>query len=147
MINICEKQKPIFLGLPKTPIFNFPDTLSRSTFKIITYASRAVTDVEKRYGPIEREFLAIQYGCFRSEIYLLGRDFEVITDHKPLVSLYNNPRRPGPFRVVRMRPKLQGFSFTLQGRIPAREAESRRLYLKTTFTVDAQDKRSKSLQN
>ncbi len=108
VINICKKQKPIFLGLPKTPIFNFPDTLSRPTFKIITYASRALTDVEKRYGPIEREFLAIQYGCFRSEIYLLGKDFEVITDHKPLVSLYNSPRCPGPFRVERMRPKLQG---------------------------------------
>ena len=42
---------------------------------------------------------------------MLGRDFDVITDHKPLVTLYNNPRRPGPFRVERMRLKLQGFSF------------------------------------
>ena len=35
----------------------------------------------------------------------------MVTDHKLLVSLYNNPRRPGPFRVERMRLKLQGFSF------------------------------------
>ena len=79
--------------------------------QVITYNSRSLTDVERRYGQIERESLAIQYGCLRNEIYLLGRDFDVVTDHKPLVSLYNNPRRPGPFRVERMRLKLQGFSF------------------------------------
>ena len=79
--------------------------------RVITYNSRSLTDVERRYGQIERESLAIQYGCLRNEIYLLGRDFNVVTDHKPLVSLYNNPRRPGPFRVERMRLKLQGFRF------------------------------------
>ena len=79
--------------------------------RVITYNSRSLTDVEKRCGQIERESLAIQYGCLRNEIYLLGRDFDVITDHKPLVTLYNNPRRPDPFRVERMRLKLQGFSF------------------------------------
>ena len=79
--------------------------------RVVTYNSRSLTDVERRYGQIERESLAIQYGCLRNEIYLLGRDFDVITDHKPLVALYNNPRRPGPFRVERMRLKLQGFSF------------------------------------
>ena len=42
---------------------------------------------------------------------MLGRDFDVITDHKPLVTLYNNLRRPGPFQVERMRLKLQGFLF------------------------------------
>ena len=76
-----------------------------------TQASRSLIDVERRYGQIERESLAIQHGCLRNEIYLLGREFEVITDHKPLVSLYNSPRRPGPFRVERMRLNLQGFSF------------------------------------
>ena len=79
--------------------------------RVVTYNSRSLTEVETQYGQIERESLAIQYGCLRNEIYLLGRDFDVVTDHKPLVSLYNNPRRPGPFRVERMRLKLQGFSF------------------------------------
>ena len=58
--------------------------------RVTTYNSRSLTDVEKRYGQIERESLAIQYGCLRYKI-LLGRDFDVITDHKPLVTLYNNP--------------------------------------------------------
>ena len=55
--------------------------------RVVTYASRSLTDVERRYSQIEREALAIQYGCLRNEIYLLDREFDVITNHKTLVSL------------------------------------------------------------
>ena len=79
--------------------------------RVVSYHSRALNAVERRYGHIERESLAIMYGCERNQLYLLGSNFTVITDHKPLVSLYNNPKRPGPFRVERMRLRLQGFSF------------------------------------
>ena len=44
-------------------------------------------------------------------MFVLGHTFTVITDHKPLVSLFNSPTKPGPFRVERIRLKLQGFSF------------------------------------
>ena len=73
-----------------------------------------MTDVERHYRQIERESLAIQYGCLKNEIYLLGRDFDVITDHKPLVALYNNPRRPGLFEVERMHLQLKGFSIEVK---------------------------------
>ena len=79
--------------------------------RVAAYNSRTLTPVEQRYGHIERESLAIMYGCLKNQLYLLRSTFTVVTDHKPLVSLYNNPRRPGPFRVERMRLKLQGFSF------------------------------------
>ena len=46
-------------------------------------------------------------------MYLLGDDFTVVTDHRPLVSLFNSPSKPGPFRVERVRLKLQGFRFTV----------------------------------
>ena len=76
--------------------------------RVIAYNSRTLTSVERRYGQIGRESLAIQFGCLKNQLYLLGHEFTVVTDHQPLVCLYNNPRRPGPFRVERMRLKLQG---------------------------------------
>ncbi|XP_028418120.1 uncharacterized protein K02A2.6-like [Dendronephthya gigantea] len=79
--------------------------------RVIAYNSRTLTPVERMYGQIERESLSIQFGCLKNQLYLLGHEFTVVTDHQPLVCLYNNPRRPGPFRVERMRLKLQGFSF------------------------------------
>ena len=79
--------------------------------KTIAYASRSLTPAETRYGQIEREALGIHFGCRKFEMYLLGADFTVVTDHQPLVSLFNSPRKPGPFRVERIRLKLMGFSF------------------------------------
>ena len=92
------------------------DKDERRKQRIISYNSRSLTDTEKRYSQIEREALAILYGCQKFQLYLLGQDFTVITDHKPLEALFNNPSRPGPFRVERIRLRLQGFSFKVKYR-------------------------------
>ena len=45
------------------------------------------------------------------KMFVLGQNFTVVTDHRPLVSLFNSPSKPGPFRVERLRLKLHGFTF------------------------------------
>ena len=82
--------------------------------KVIAYGSRALNETEKRYSQIERECLAVHFGCTRFQMYLLGKTFILYTDHKPLVHLLNNPRKNSPFRVERIRLKLQGFQFTVE---------------------------------
>ena len=82
--------------------------------KIIAYASRALTDEEKRYAQIEREALAIYISCIEYRIYLLGKAFDIVTDHKPLLYMFNNPNRENPYRVERIRMKLQGYDFTVK---------------------------------
>ena len=79
--------------------------------KIIAYASRSLTDAETRYGQIEREALSIHFSCLKFQLYLLGKPFEIITDHKPLVYMFNNPKSQTPYRIERIRMKLQGFAF------------------------------------
>ena len=76
--------------------------------KVIAYASRSLNQEES-----ERECLAIYFGCIPFQMYLLGMSFTVYTDHKPLVSLLNNPRRDPPFRLERIRLRLQGFNFMI----------------------------------
>ena len=41
--------------------------------KTVAFASKALTDVEVRYTDIERDFLAVVYGCEKFNIYLYGR--------------------------------------------------------------------------
>ena len=82
--------------------------------KVIAYASRSLTDAESRYGQIEREALAIHFACHKFQLYLLGKTFTVITDHKPLVHIFNKPRSQMPYRIERIRMKLLGFSFTVK---------------------------------
>ena len=42
---------------------------------------------EQKHAQIEKEALSITWACKRFVKYLLGMDFEVETDHKPLVSM------------------------------------------------------------
>ena len=91
-----------------------PADMKKECPKIISYASKSLTPTEQRYSQIEREALAIHYGCIKFEMFVLGHEFTVITDHRPLVSLFNSPSKPGPFRVERLRLKLQGFQYTVR---------------------------------
>ena len=82
--------------------------------KVIAYSSRSLTETEKRYSQIERECLAIYFGCFRFQMYITGKAFTVCSDHTPLMHIFNNLKRTAPFRIERMRLKLQGFSFKFE---------------------------------
>jgi hypothetical protein len=55
----------------------------------ICYASRSLSDTEKRYGVIEKEAFAITWACERFAQYVTGIKFVVETDHKPLTTLFN----------------------------------------------------------
>jgi len=55
--------------------------------KPIAFASKTLTDTESRCGNIERELLAVVYGCERFHTYLFGRRFVAESDHKPLESI------------------------------------------------------------
>ena len=56
-------------------------------WKPVAYASRSMSETERRYAQIEKEALALTWACERFSMYLLGRRFQVETDHKPLVPL------------------------------------------------------------
>ena len=58
-----------------------------NNWKPIAYASRSLSETERRYAQIEKEALAIAWACDKFAMYLLGKRFQVETDHKPLVPL------------------------------------------------------------
>ena len=58
--------------------------------KVIAYASKSLTPVEKRYGNIEREMLAVLIGCLKFHYYLYSRKFICNNDHQPLEQIYLN---------------------------------------------------------
>ena len=65
--------------------------------KIVSYASRALDDVESRYSQTEREALAVRWGIEHFHLYVFDKIFTVVTDHKPLVSIFSNVlAKPSP---------------------------------------------------
>jgi hypothetical protein len=78
----------------------------------IAYASRALTQTERKYAQIEKECLAIVFASERFEHYILEKqNVLVLTDHKPLVTIFKRPILTNPKRLQRMRqPRSQGLS-------------------------------------
>ncbi|XP_022792295.1 uncharacterized protein LOC111331444 [Stylophora pistillata] len=65
----------------------------QGVFRVIMYASRSLTDAERRYSQTEREALAIVWACERFHTYLYGIKFHLVTDHKPLECLYSKKQQ------------------------------------------------------
>ncbi len=80
--------------------------------RIVAYASRALTDVEKRYTQTEKEALAIVWGCEKCHSYLYASTFNLITGHKALELIFRNPRSKPPVRIERWVLRLQQYGFT-----------------------------------
>ena len=84
--------------------------LQNGMWRVISYASRNLTDVERRYSQTEKEGLALVWACERFKLYVYGREFELETDHKPLKHIYDASSKPSA-RLERWVLRLQGYNF------------------------------------
>ena len=83
--------------------------------RIISYANRTLSDVERRYSQTEKEALALVWACERFESYLLGLKFDLVTDHQPLLTIYKGKKKSKrtSARIERWVLRLQPFEFNV----------------------------------
>ena len=83
--------------------------------RLITCGSRFLSAAEKNYAVIELETLAITWAVLKSRLYLIGKTFEILTDHKPLLGIINgkNIDAINNSRIQRMLSKLLGYTYTI----------------------------------
>jgi len=80
--------------------------------KVVAYASRALTHTESRYSQTEREALAVVWACEHYSMYLKGAPcFLVVTDHKPLTTIWE--KKQPPLRVECWGLRLQPFKMKI----------------------------------
>ncbi|PFX29727.1 Potassium channel subfamily T member 1 [Stylophora pistillata] len=81
---------------------------------VVTYASRSLTATEQRYSQTEREALAVVWACEDLHLYVYGKPITVYTDHKPLVTIYDNPSSKPSARIERWALRLQPYQITVK---------------------------------
>ena len=80
----------------------------------VAYLSRSLTQAERNYDTTEREALAVVWAVKKLRHYLIGVDFELVTDHKALKWLFNRADPEG--KLARWITTLQNYTFTITHR-------------------------------
>lgn len=93
----------------------------------IAYASRTLTKAEQGYSQLEKEALALVFGVKRFHYYVYARNFTLLTDHKPLETIFG-PKTGIPAiaaaRLQRWAVTLSAYAFSLQYRPSAQNVDA-----------------------
>ena len=101
----------------------------------IAYASKALTKSQQNYAQIEKEMLAIVFGCTRFHEYIFGlHSIEVETDHKPLEMILTKPLHQAPTRLQKMIMAIQKYPLSVKY-LPTWEGASHSGHLITSVST------------
>ena len=80
----------------------------------IAFASKSLSDCERHYANIEREMLAVVFGCERFHTYVYGKRFRIQSDHKPLEMIHLKNLAAAPQRLQRMLLRIQPYDIVIK---------------------------------
>ena len=85
-----------------------------SEWKPVAHASHSLSDTEATYAQIEKEALASVWACEKFTTCVLGMQFMIETDHKPLVALFESKHMDElPPWIIRIRLRLARFDYMI----------------------------------
>lgn len=82
--------------------------------KPVVFTGRTLTPAETNYSTLERELTAIVFALHRLHNYIHGGEVTVMTDHKPLVSMFQRPVHLSSVRQQRLLLKIHEYDVTLR---------------------------------
>ena len=71
-------------------------------YRPIAFASVTLTPAQKNYSQIDKEAFSIIFGLQKFHQFLAGREFTIISDHKPLLALFDPHRQTSPHVSARL---------------------------------------------
>ncbi|GFV67361.1 retrovirus-related Pol polyprotein from transposon 412 [Trichonephila clavipes] len=109
-LTLASDASPVGIGCVLSHVY--PDGSERP----IAFASRTLSGSEKKYSQIDKEALSIVWAVRKFYLYLKGRRFTLITDHKPLIAIFGSKRGLPVLAVTRLLHYaliLQSFEFDI----------------------------------
>ena len=86
------------------------------TDRPIAHASRTLSKSEQNYSQIEKEALSIVFGIKKFHLCLYGRNFTLLTDHKPLTTIFGRVPAMAAARLQQWALLLSVYSYTIRFR-------------------------------
>ncbi len=86
----------------------------------VFFASRLMTDTEREYPQIDKEFLAIVWAMERLDAFVYGQEVRIRTDHRPLLGIMKKPMAHMSTRQQRFVARLMRYSVKLEY-VPGKE--------------------------
>ena len=99
----------------------------------VAFASKALTVTEQGYAQIEKELLAVVFGCQKFRQYIYGKKVIIETDHKPLVPISKKPLDKLTPRIKLMMFKLQEYTYELVYK------QGKHMYIADTLSRDTEN--------
>lgn len=90
--------------------------------KPISYASRTLNQAELHYTTTEKELLAVVWACKHFRPYVFGRKFQIVTDHKGLIWIFN-VKDPSS-RLIRWKLLLEEYDYEIVHRAGKRHCNA-----------------------
>uniref|UniRef100_A0A914E5V9 RNA-directed DNA polymerase n=1 Tax=Acrobeloides nanus TaxID=290746 RepID=A0A914E5V9_9BILA len=120
LLTYYQPEVPLFMaadaskdGIGAVLFHRFPN----GTEKAIAHVSKTLTKSEQNYAQIEKEAYAIVYGFNKFHQYLWANHFTLLTDHKPLVTIFGSQKgipQTAASRLQRWALILMGYSFNIE---------------------------------
>jgi len=76
----------------------------------VAFISKRLTPAEARYPARDRELLAVMYALSQWRVYLMGKQFDLFTDHESLLYLETLDLTASKGRLARWAEKLADYT-------------------------------------
>ena len=126
LIHFYDTKKPVFIecdssGVGIGAVLLQPDSNRVESdrngipcnLRPVAYASKSLTEAERRYANIERELLAVLFSVEHFKHFVYARDVTIITDHKPLLAVFKKCIHNMAPRLARMMLRLSDYNITM----------------------------------